>query len=563
MKKIILLGMLFTCFNSMAQFNRTYNATIGGNAVEDGAKDIISIGGGHSVILSAYNGSFTLKEIDDAGAVVFHTTYTAGMYTSACQLIQAQNGDYIVVGYAVGSVTNPFAARFSPGGTFNWFQEYQSNTSTLSFLSFEMDVNVIYAGDDPSKDEYILAATGDGFGTPNPGNYSVNAVRFDGATGATVWNKKYQPDHTGAPDPQPYHIFTAALTYNGEIENAEYFIAGSVVSYPGPQDGFNLGINGAGMPTGFFVEFEIPGYGFGYDAIFDGNTGKYVMTYTCGNTNVSGSNAVSTIAVTKFNPWSRNIWSSDLYWEDDPSANHTENYGFGIIEDMPGNNYIIAAYNFKDKPFAQVSTSVLLKIDKSGIVQDFKRYNIATGSMPSAITNIIDGFSNELYVIPETALDLSSMWNVRVLGINTSGETCGWENMNSQAMTYSHNEIFYVPLTGTITSPDIPGFLSTDGGQTSYDCDPIFPEYKPGTTGVHEMATRDLKVYPNPATDQLTIEQAMGSDYQVVNALGQVVAKGFIEQAKQSIALNTLAQGVYVIILTNNGDVQQMKFVKE
>lgn len=94
---------------------------------------------------------------------------------------------------------------------------------------------------------------------------------------------------------------------------------------------------------------------------------------------------------------------------------------------------------------------------------------------------------------------------------------------------------------------------------------------------VHKKNAEELKVYPNPAEDELTIEilRQAPDDYigtsqhdintiEIINALGVTVIK--LKQTKpiQQLNIKSLAQGVYFIkVQMQNGDMQVRKFIKQ
>jgi hypothetical protein len=73
----------------------------------------------------------------------------------------------------------------------------------------------------------------------------------------------------------------------------------------------------------------------------------------------------------------------------------------------------------------------------------------------------------------------------------------------------------------------------------------------------------ELEVYPNPATDQLLLRSAhnlAGSRYQILNALGQVVASGTAEGG--SLNVSALPTGMYTLLLKADSTQLSSRFVK-
>ncbi|MFN3021513.1 reprolysin-like metallopeptidase [Chryseobacterium sp. TY3] len=83
-----------------------------------------------------------------------------------------------------------------------------------------------------------------------------------------------------------------------------------------------------------------------------------------------------------------------------------------------------------------------------------------------------------------------------------------------------------------------------------------------GTLAVSDVnSTKNgLQVYPNPASDVITINNiAAKSTYQIFNMAGQVVANGATDGKVQ---VSKLDKGVYIITVESNGQKSQTKFIK-
>jgi hypothetical protein len=76
--------------------------------------------------------------------------------------------------------------------------------------------------------------------------------------------------------------------------------------------------------------------------------------------------------------------------------------------------------------------------------------------------------------------------------------------------------------------------------------------------------TEAFKVYPNPAHDQLNIETQESFTYQISNLLGAKLQSGTLSTGANTIQIDQLATGYYVLTATNsNGKVFSKKIVKE
>jgi hypothetical protein len=81
----------------------------------------------------------------------------------------------------------------------------------------------------------------------------------------------------------------------------------------------------------------------------------------------------------------------------------------------------------------------------------------------------------------------------------------------------------------------------------------------------HAQTLQGLKVYPNPAQDQLSIElETAGKiDLQVTNCLGQVVYTSTSLIEKQNLDLGFLQPGIYFLSLRQNNGQKTIKIIKE
>ena len=84
--------------------------------------------------------------------------------------------------------------------------------------------------------------------------------------------------------------------------------------------------------------------------------------------------------------------------------------------------------------------------------------------------------------------------------------------------------------------------------------------------GINELQESMLSLYPNPATDKITIEIAKGqapSQLSMLNLNGEEVLTRSLIKPKTQIDISTLPGGVYFVRPTNDKAVEVGKFVKE
>ena len=84
--------------------------------------------------------------------------------------------------------------------------------------------------------------------------------------------------------------------------------------------------------------------------------------------------------------------------------------------------------------------------------------------------------------------------------------------------------------------------------------------------GINALQKSTFSLYPNPATDKITIETSgtsQVSNLAIVNAQGQELITRQITEPKTQIDISALPGGVYFVRVTNDKTVEVGKFVKE
>ena len=100
------------------------------------------------------------------------------------------------------------------------------------------------------------------------------------------------------------------------------------------------------------------------------------------------------------------------------------------------------------------------------------------------------------------------------------------------------------------------------------DIDGAFTYSKILSVRLSDLALAALTVYPNPATDLITIKLAQSihskSILKVTDAIGRTVIEKNIATSQNSIPLNVqhLAAGKYFIMVQNGGEFIRQSFIK-
>lgn len=84
--------------------------------------------------------------------------------------------------------------------------------------------------------------------------------------------------------------------------------------------------------------------------------------------------------------------------------------------------------------------------------------------------------------------------------------------------------------------------------------------YKPAV--VKNLTGNKMEIAPNPTTDNLNVSGITNAKYNVFDQLGRNIIKGELSKGNNKIPTGSLAPGMYMLNITENGKVEKMKFVK-
>ncbi len=88
-------------------------------------------------------------------------------------------------------------------------------------------------------------------------------------------------------------------------------------------------------------------------------------------------------------------------------------------------------------------------------------------------------------------------------------------------------------------------------------------QFKEGSTSVKGQEQNiSVAIYPNPATDKVTISGINTGQYQIADMSGKILLSGNVPQ-NQQITINTLPAGMYILNLSVNGKSNKLKLVKQ
>jgi hypothetical protein len=84
------------------------------------------------------------------------------------------------------------------------------------------------------------------------------------------------------------------------------------------------------------------------------------------------------------------------------------------------------------------------------------------------------------------------------------------------------------------------------------------------TSGIDEIYTANLKLYPNPAVDYIAVEGLSGSETITVLSIdGKLLTRTNASGSTQTISVTGLQNGIYLLAIQNGGHIEVLKFVKK
>ncbi len=136
-----------------------------------------------------------------------------------------------------------------------------------------------------------------------------------------------------------------------------------------------------------------------------------------------------------------------------------------------------------------------------------------------------------------------------------------WVNVGPS--DFSAGEADYTSLAFDLTGKPCVAY----GGRYSLDTiKPTVMKYDSVYAGINKLQESRLSIYPNPATDKITVDlsgMSQGGNLTIVDIEGQEFIKRQIIPPKTQIDISALPSGVYFVRLTNDRIVEVGKFVKQ
>ena len=208
-------------------------------------------------------------------------------------------------------------------------------------------------------------------------------------------------------------------------------------------------------------------------------------------------------------------------------------------------------------------------------------FNISTGQATTIFESIVSYNGNEVSNVKTffgnsfTFFNLQLNWDIdynyvagkvnQITGTGIGGEMVlidyTYDNLNQKILSVIgyHNgaldrkEEYEYDNNGFITKEKLqtsssPGVLYVTNENKFYY------EQSTTSTGIYENSNSFFSLFPNPASDQITIETneyLMGNEFAIYNSIGKSVRKGSITTKETIVNLNDLASGIYILSINN------------
>jgi len=114
----------------------------------------------------------------------------------------------------------------------------------------------------------------------------------------------------------------------------------------------------------------------------------------------------------------------------------------------------------------------------------------------------------------------------------------------------------------TVLQPSYASMIHLIGDATYSNGNAFAIRMNMGVLGLDESANVNLSVYPNPASEVVTIESNITEgSIQIIDLTGKVVANQTVNGAATAFNTTALTNGMYTVILTNGSTVETRKFI--
>jgi hypothetical protein len=139
------------------------------------------------------------------------------------------------------------------------------------------------------------------------------------------------------------------------------------------------------------------------------------------------------------------------------------------------------------------------------------------------------------------------------VSISNTGSTSIWETASADLYSEMEGEYdVYLVFKGSTSSDDLLNINWLQFNSTS--------------TGIAEtnFASEEIQLFPNPVVDDITITGALGAKVVLYNILGNLISITSIESDEQTISMNELSSGYYLLkVIKSDGTIESFKVIKD
>ena len=402
-----------------------------------------------------------------------------------------------------------------------------------------------YSEDNPSWQQFSATLTA-------PVNaaqfrFEVRVYKQNDNTGGYVYYDDFEFSGQSSSDPEPSNYptdFAAAanglsinLTWTDAV--GEQLPSGYLIL--GVKDGYSIAVPQDGTPVADDFDWSDGGaaanVAYGQEAFTFSDlevSANYTFTiypYTNGGANIDYKTDGSAPTVTQTTP--------------DITVLNSEDFEGGTLGDWTPHSVtgdqVWEPYTYNDNTFAKMSGyDSGSHANEDWLVSpelDFTNYVSGDFTFDNAYK--YDG--NPLMLLVSTDYDGTS-----------SPETFTWNDITSSA-TWSDGNFSWVP-SGDVNLNDYLGqkiylafkYTSTDDASSTWEVDNMFV-YGVKSVGISENSADAISVYPNPATEYITLKTSSNGNASIMDASGRVVINTRIVSGSNIINIANLPTGIYFV----------------
>jgi hypothetical protein len=234
-----------------------------------------------------------------------------------------------------------------------------------------------------------------------------------------------------------------------------------------------------------------------------------------------------------------------------PATNSTLSGPYQLTLDSDGNVLFSDAYNSVVRKIS-MSTGIITTVAGNDTCGYSGNGGVATNAKLCGPAGIFIGKQNDIYIaewdhgvirkIDAVSGVISLVAGSGTQGYAGDGGPATNAQLNCEGVCIDNNGIMYI---------------------ADYGNHRIRKVYDPLTVN-KPHAQSQIKMYPNPAKDQIIIEDAKGSSVRIFNLLGQEVYKTHIVDETEVLNIRELINGIYLLhVIGKDGSSNYSRFVKE